>query len=272
MNQLQFEFKNIDEAKKEILIALLADIGFTGFEEDDEGLKAFIAEDEFDKVQFESTLEQAAAEYVQTSIAPQNWNAQWESGYEPVMVDDFAAVRASFHTPITTVKHEIVITPKMSFGTGHHATTFLMMQQMASVNFQNKAVLDFGTGTGVLAILAEKLGAATVTAIDNDEWSIENAAENIAGNGCKSISLAKADIIPDGKLYDIILANINLNVITSAIIDIKNAAGPGAVVLLSGFLNTDEAVISATLTSNGFAIETISEKKNWLCIKCSRIN
>ncbi len=122
--------------------------------------------------------------FSKTIIEETNWNQVWESNFDPVIVDDFVAVRAHFHEPIKNVQHEIVITPKMSFGTGHHATTYMMMQQMRELDFAGKNVFDFGTGTGVLAILAEKLGAQKVIAIDNDDWSIENADENVKRNNC----------------------------------------------------------------------------------------
>ena len=120
--------------------------------------------------------------YKYSIIEDKNWNEEWESQLQPVTINNFAGIRASFHEPLKNVEHEIIITPKMSFGTGHHATTFLMVEQMEKINFKNKTVLDFGTGTGILAILAEKLGAASVLAIDYDEWSINNALENIEAN------------------------------------------------------------------------------------------
>src|SRR5205809_7074705 len=142
-------------------------------------------------------------------IAEQNWNSIWEENFQPVIIQNAVAIRAHFHQPITTVQHEIIITPKMSFGTGHHATTYLMLEQMTSIDFAGKSVLDYGTGTGVLSIYAEKLGAAAITAIDNDEWSINNAAENIQQNNCKKINLALGNKPPAKHIYQVELANIN---------------------------------------------------------------
>jgi ribosomal protein L11 methyltransferase len=269
MNHFEFAFTSIDEIQKDALIALLADIGFTGFEENDESLKAFIGENNFNELEFNAVLKQMSVAAAKTIIPAKNWNANWESSYEPVMVDDFAVVRASFHSPVKNVQHEIIITPKMSFGTGHHATTYLMMQQMKGIDFSNTSALDFGTGTGILAILAEKLGAANITAIDNDEWSIENAAENIANNHCTKISLSQADIIPAEKKFDIILANINLNVITAAMPSIQNVAAENCIILLSGFLSTDEKAIAALIADAGFTLNSISAKNNWLCVQCT---
>ena len=204
--------------------------------------------------------------YTFSKVEQQNWNAQWEQSFEPVQVDDFAVIRASFHAPVAGVKHDIIITPKMSFGTGHHATTFLMIQEMSALNFTGKTVIDFGTGTGVLAILAEKLGATTLLGIDNDDWSINNAKENIAANDCLRITLKKADEMTADNKADIILANINLNVIIANIVLIKNACLPNADILLSGLLKEDEAQMSEVLTKNGFQIQKIIHKNNWIAI------
>src|SRR6187399_2793810 len=184
MNYLQFEFRISNAVENEILIALLSNAGFESFVEEEKMLKAFIKETEFNESSLTGIQEIIPCTYSSTVITPQNWNAKWESSFEPIIVKDFAAIRAGFHNSIKNVKHEIIITPKMSFGTGHHATTYMMIEQMEGLDLMNKAVVDFGTGTGVLAILAEKMGASTIDAIDNDDWSIENAAENIAANGC----------------------------------------------------------------------------------------
>ncbi len=148
------------------------------------------------------------------AIEKQNWNALWESNFEPVQVDDFVGVRAGFHAPFGgVVEHDIVITPKMSFGTGHHGTTYCVMQLMRGIDFANKSVFDFGTGTGILAILAQKLGAGPVLAVDNDDWCIENASENIIVNNTQSIEIEKVNDANLNKKFNIIIANINKNII-----------------------------------------------------------
>ena len=182
MKYTQVAIETTDAGQHEILVALLADIGFEGFEETDDMVKAFIREEELNTTALNEIVGNLQLQYTLLSIEQQNWNAQWESSFEPVIVEDFAAVRAAFHKPVSGVKYEIIITPKMSFGTGHHATTYLMMQQMSYIDFAGKKVFDFGTGTGVLAILAEKLGATKIDAIDIDEWSVENTNENILAN------------------------------------------------------------------------------------------
>jgi ribosomal protein L11 methyltransferase len=266
MNYLEIKFDTGTHEQNEILIALLADIGFDGFEENENELKAFITETKFDKETLDAVANNNNLSYTLNVIEQQNWNAQWESSFEPVVINNFAAVRACFHQPVKNVQYEIIITPKMSFGTGHHATTLLMMEQMSALNFTNKSVVDFGTGTGVLAILAEKMGASTITAIDNDDWSIENAKENIITNNSRNILLQKAESIPPNMKYDIILANINLNVILQSMELIAKACKPGTKILLSGFLITDEIQMRSSFTDNGITFISFTHQKDWICV------
>lgn len=268
MNYIQVEFKIEDIATTEILIALLSQSGFESFEEEENILKAFMKEDAFDDNALHEILKIIPVKYTTTIIPPQNWNAQWESSFEPIVVDDLVAVRAGFHQSIKNVKHEIIITPKMSFGTGHHATTYLMMQQMSALDLTDKTVLDFGTGTAVLSILAEKMGAINIHAIDNDDWSIENAIENIAANHCSRITLKKAETISPVKKYDIILANINLNVILQNLPAVAAVSKAGTVILLSGFLKTDETVLLDELSKIGAAHMATLQKGDWICLFC----
>lgn len=254
------------EEQNEILIALLANIGFEGFEEADQLLKAFIKETEFDELQLEAITEGLQLSYTLDSVEQQNWNAVWEGSFEPVVINNFAAIRAHFHLPVKNVQHEIIITPKMSFGTGHHATTYLMMEQMSQINFAGKSVLDFGTGTGVLAILAEKMGAAEIVGIDNDDWSIENAEENLMRNQVTHIQIKKAEELIAGKKYDIILANINLNVITANMTELAASCATDATILLSGFLNTDIEQIKTSLEQNNLIFRSFTRQKDWICV------
>ncbi|MCB0777743.1 MAG: 50S ribosomal protein L11 methyltransferase, partial [Chitinophagaceae bacterium] len=161
--------------------------------------------------------------------------------------------------------YEIIIEPKMSFGTGHHATTYMMVSQMFDLDFVGKKVFDFGTGTGVLAILAEKLGAAYTIAVDNDEWSIQNAAENITRNDCSKIIIEQGDKISGGS-YDILLANINKNVILDNMAEMKKSTSPKGMILLSGLLQEDEPEI--LVAAEGLALKPVSkmQKDNWICI------
>jgi ribosomal protein L11 methyltransferase len=264
---IQITFTNLRPEQQEVLIAHLAEAGYEGFEEDKNELRAFIPEKEFDKIFLRELAFKYQLDWSEQRIPEQNWNAVWESAFPPVVVDDFVAIRAEFHYPIKGVEHEIVITPKMSFGTGHHATTYMMVQQMRGIDFSNKKVFDFGTGTGILAILAEKLGAATVVAIDNDEWSIVNAEENTSTNDCHKIQIGKADSITGSGPYDIILANINRNVILDNFGSLVGHLAPGGILLLSGLLSEDEPVIREQAEKSELIRVNGIERNNWVCLQ-----
>jgi ribosomal protein L11 methyltransferase len=271
MDHYQFVFNSSPETT-DMLIAMLDNIGFEGFEEDELQLKAFIPVEKFEEDLFDNFIKEKNIVYSKSVIKETNWNEKWESGFEPVIVNHpvskqgFASVRANFHAPVYGVIYDLIITPKMSFGTGHHATTFLMIQQMSQLDFKDKEVIDFGTGTGVLAILAEKLGAIGITGIDNDDWSINNAKENIEANACTQVNLLKAETIPSGIGADIILANINLNIIITNLDAIRSACNPGASVLFSGIMLQDESQIMEAIKTKGFVIKAHSVKDNWLVI------
>jgi len=263
---IKLQFSETAEGQHDQLIALLADIGFTGFEEEESILNAFIEEENFKSVDLEDVLKKIPANYSKTIVNEENWNAQWESSFEPILVNYFVGIRAFFHPPIPQVKYEIVITPKMSFGTGHHATTYMMIEQMEALDLTNKTVVDFGTGTAVLAILAEKMGATSVDAIDYDEWSIENSIENAGANNCSKINLIKDETINTGSIYDIILANINLNVILSNLGAIKSVSKKGGFILLSGFMKADEAIMLENLAKTGIYPLKTTQKGEWISI------
>lgn len=265
---IEFDFTAPDTMLQEQLIALLSEEGFEGFEESGQILKAFVDEARFDEIRFNDILSLfREVSFIKSIVKHRNWNEQWESSFEPVKVGSFAAIRAQFHKPVSGVKYEIVVTPKMSFGTGHHPTTYLMIEQMSQMDFRNQTVIDFGTGTGVLAILAEKMGAARVEAIDNDNWSIDNASENIAANNCNKIKIYKAETLATENNADIILANINLNVISGNLNAIYTSAADHATVLFSGLLVADSPAITILLREKGFEITGHYERDNWLAIK-----
>jgi Ribosomal protein L11 methylase len=265
-NYIKIEIKTSSKEQSEILIAELSGINFDAFEEADDSLSAFIKEENFNDDELNEIFSSKNIYYSKTTIADTNWNAKWESEFEPVIVNDFVAVRANFHQPIKNVKHEIIITPKMSFGTGHHATTYLMLQQMEGIDFTNNTVLDFGTGTGVLAIMAKKSGAQKVVAIDNDEWSINNAKENFAANNCNGIILRQRDNLHDIGKFDIVLANINLNIITNSIDQLNLITHPTSQLLLSGFLFTDEHILIKKFTTAGFAHVATYKRNEWIAM------
>jgi ribosomal protein L11 methyltransferase len=270
MNYIKINFSISSETEGETLVALLSEHPFEGFEINEGSLAAYIAENSFDESLLVDLNNQYPVKYVLEQIPQTNWNAEWESSFSPVIIGQFAAVRAHFHPAVVGVAHQVVITPKMSFGTGHHATTAMMMAAMEQIDFSGKAVLDFGTGTGVLAILAEKLGANPVLAIDNDEWSIENTLENIKLNECAHITCQLNDKIEVGETFDVILANINLNVIKASLPALQAVAANGSSLLFSGFLASDENEIKAQLHRHQLVWQATMQQGDWICIRASK--
>ena len=274
-NYVQIEFQNISQEQSDMLVAQLSGIGFEGFEEEENRLKAFIPSKEFDEILLGDIIKSIQIDYTKTIIEETNWNQVWESSFDPVIVDDlvlrtpWVSIRAHFHQPIKDTRFEIIITPKMSFGTGHHATTYMMVQQMREIDFKNKAVLDFGTGTGVLAILAEKLGAITILAIDNDNWSIENAGENTKRNNCSVVELKLADNAQAGGRFDIILANINKNVILENLDALIKQLSNNGLLLLSGLQLEDEKDMLSECSEKSLKLLGRAERHNWLFLKFS---
>lgn len=256
-----------EDSLHDILIAELSEIGYDGFEESAGLLKAYIPEAIFVENELNILLNKYNLKYSLSIIKKQNWNAVWESNFEPVQVEDFVGIRAHFHPVFENVAHEIVITPKMSFGTGHHATTYMVMQLMRELNcWNNASVFDFGTGTGILAILAEKLGATRVLAVDNDDWCIENASENILINQCKYIDIQKVDSVDMDEQFQVILANINRNIILDNIQGLRKALVPGGQILLSGLLKVDEEDITAACTALGLTHQKTVERNGWIAL------
>lgn len=252
----------------DILIALLSDAGFDGFEERENELMAYIEETAFRPEELGAIARGQGIDYKTEVIVQQNWNALWESNFQPVVVDGFCTIRAHFHDIETTTPYEIVITPKMSFGTGHHATTQLMIMFMKDIDFSGKRVLDFGTGTGVLAILAEMLGAAAITAIDNDTWSVENAIENISRNGCKHIAVLQGSLEEiRGEHYDIILANINRHILLQYMPLLYSGLNDNGIILMSGLLPDDKEIILGAAATAGFRFIRIMELNNWIALR-----
>ncbi len=261
----QISIETLSAEHAEILIAALSDIKFYAFEQEENSLKAYIHEKDLDEKGLKEMVGSATF-FTKKIILEENWNRQWESSIQPVIVHDFAAIRPSFHGPIKNVKHDLVITPKMSFGTGHHATTFLMIEGMEKIDFVDKTVIDFGTGTGILAILAEKCGASNVVAIDNDEWSINNAKENIAANKCKNINLKKQDDLCGIEPVDIILANINLNVLSEAAWSLSFLLSSGSLLLTSGYLLKDKKKLQNILEPRNVFTSVINLKDDWVSV------
>jgi ribosomal protein L11 methyltransferase len=205
--------------------------------------------------------------YLKSIIKEENWNAIWESNFEPVRVGDFVGIRAHFHPSFDpAVQYEIKITPKMSFGTGHHATTFTVMQMMEHLNFRGKSVYDFGTGTGVLAILAEKLGAVDLLAVDNDDWCIENANENILNNDTKCILIKKVDSAYQNRPFDIILANVNRHILEANMKELTQVAHLGSELILSGLLIDDQEDMIQLAANNGWNFVKSQPLNGWVSL------
>jgi ribosomal protein L11 methyltransferase len=268
MNYIEVTIHIRNKELQEILIAELSLENYYGFEEEEEIFKAFIKEEQFNEDVLKSILANHQLIYKVNTIAEQNWNQLWESNFEPITVDDFVGVRASFHQPIENVQHEIVITPKMSFGTGHHATTWMMMKAMQAIGFNNKTVFDFGTGTGILAILAEKLGASEVLAVDYDDWCIQNATENLETNDCKKIILMKGDTANILQPFDVIVANINRNIIEDNLHYLAKNLQPGGTLLLSGLLKEDEQPILQQLEHYQLKYFQTLHRSGWIAMRC----
>lgn len=261
----QINFHTASDEDAEILMAVLSEIKFYAFEQEGRSLKAYIEERDFDEKSLKEIIP-GKISFIKNIIEEENWNEQWERGIQPVIVDDFVAIRPSFHEPIKNVKHNLIITPKMSFGTGHHATTFLMIEMMGGIDFQNKTVLDFGTGTGVLAILAEKLGASAILAIDYDEWSIRNTIENIEANNCKNILVQQKSDLKGVEPVDIILANINLNVLSDAALSLSSLLSSGSFLLTSGYLLKDKREMQNIFEVKNVLTKEIIERDGWISV------
>ncbi|MBK7936553.1 MAG: 50S ribosomal protein L11 methyltransferase [Lewinellaceae bacterium] len=255
----------------DILVAYLADSPFDTFEATDEGINAYApatsAQEEIG-AQLDLLRQQFNFSWEKTLLPAQNWNEIWESNFPPVIVGDFCAVRADFHDPLPGVKHELLINPKMAFGTGHHETTWQCIAAMEHLPLAGAKVLDYGCGTGVLAILASKLGAAEVEAVDIEEESYRNTSENSAANGVSNVTARCGTLnAVQGYGFDGILANINRNVILDSIPTLEGLLKPGAWLLVSGILLNDEQVVTDAAVKAGFEKTSRTERGNWLCIR-----
>ena len=266
MNHTAVFIANKDVELNEILIAELSEIGFDGFEETENGLHAFISEDIFDRSVLQAIADKYQIDFTTSIMMEQNWNEVWESNFEPMQVANFVGVRANFHQPMQGVAHEIIITPKMSFGTGHHATTYMMMELMKDIDFNNNTVFDFGTGTGILAILAEKLGSKNILGIDYDDWCIDNATENLAENNCSFITIAKADTAKLDQKFDIVIANINKNIILDNMMYLAEDIALGGQILLSGLLQEDEVDILIATEKYGWHHNKTIVRGMWIAL------
>ena len=296
--QIAFDFSNQDQF--DMLVAELSELGFEGFNEEEleegqndgvdltNGLgvgaghcKTFMLADQFEAELIQNELDiifnQYHLTYSKSVIKEQNWNAVWESNFDPIRVGDFVGIRAHFHPEFEPkVAHDLKITPKMSFGTGHHPTTYSMIELMQRIDFNAKSVYDFGTGTGILAILAQKLGAVKVLAVDNDDWCIENALENTHKNSSKSIIIKKVEsaIQTDHSIqtdhFDIILANVNRHIIEANMLELTHAGKAGGQLVLSGLLIEDQVDMIHLAAQNGWNFLSQKQRNGWISLLFDR--
>jgi ribosomal protein L11 methyltransferase len=258
----------------DILIAELAELGFESFIETEEGIKAYAPEtignvlSLLEETSMNNNPELESA-YETTLIPHQNWNAQWEADFEPVVVDDRCVILAPFHDQYAFSNPlKIIIQPQMSFGTGHHQTTFLMSQYLLDEPQMPESILDMGTGTGVLAILAEKLGAKHVLAVDIEPWSVENTTENAERNHCKHIKALEGDVdVTFGSKFGLILANINKNVLKAHLSHYAELSETGTSLFLSGFFASDAEELKLAAEQVGFTLVEVREKETWAAMK-----
>jgi ribosomal protein L11 methyltransferase len=256
----------------EILIAELAEIGFDTFEETETGVNAYIEQGSFDKELLDNTIERYRnnfpIRYQFAEIERKNWNEEWEKNFQPIEIKGICRVIASFHKSDPSYPYEIVINPKMTFGTGHHSTTSSMMEFQLEQDYINKKVADIGCGTGILAILASKLGAREVVGIEIEDWSVENARENVELNGCKGITIYTGTLEENeiGTGYDIVLANINKNVLLDEIRAYAQLLKKGGELLLSGFYEDDIIDLERKAAEYNLKKRQIKVKDNWAAV------
>ena len=255
----------------EILIAELGYAGFESFVETESGVTAYIQKEEWNDTILEDiqilNSSEFKIEFTFNEIEQTNWNEEWEKNFNPIVVDDMCAVRAPFHKKFDT-EFDIIIEPKMSFGTGHHETTHMMIQQILKNDFQNKSVCDLGCGTGVLAILAEMKGAKPLDAVDYDNWCYLNSLENVERNNCKHITVIEGDAsVLKNKKYDVIIANINRNILLQDMETYVSCLNDNGMMFLSGFYNDDIPIIQAECEKYLLKFEEKFERNNWVSLK-----
>lgn len=255
----------------DILVARLNEINYETFSLEENILKCYIKtsliqkNDTIDIIL--SLSQQTKINYSFKDIEKKNWNANWEQSFSPVKINSHCIIRADFHKEDKNIKHEIIITPKMSFGTGHHETTFLMLNEIFNINVSKLNILDMGSGTGVLSILSSKLGAKTILAIDIDEWAYENSIENSLLNNTNNIKFLKGDIsLIENKTFDCVLANINRNIILRDLVKYYKLLINGGKLLISGFLVEDFDLVYKKINKIGFKLINKKNKNKWLML------
>lgn len=273
--KVAFHLTPYDEMQADILVSVLADYGYECFEPTDDGTNAYIVVADYDENAVGAAVNEAALESAVTweveEIKGVDWNEEWEKNYfQPMTIADRCVIHSTFHTDYPRLEYEIVIDPKMAFGTGHHETTSLMVEQILREDVRGKNVIDMGTGTGILAILASMCGADHVTGIEIDEDAYVNAVENVKLNGRDNVTLKHGDaslLAGMAGSADIFFANINRNIITADVARYAAAMKPGATLLLSGFYVEDIPVVMAAAQPAGLEQVTYNEKNRWVMLK-----
>jgi ribosomal protein L11 methyltransferase len=269
MNKNYIELQvQANEELQEILVAVLSENNFEGFVQNENELLAYCPAELLNENEIIETLAAFSIkkeDCIFTEQQNKNWNEEWEKNFESVLIADKIYVRALFHPERNDVKHTITIQPKMSFGTGHHSTTKLVLTEMLQLDLQNKTVLDMGSGTAVLAIYAEMAGASNILAIDNDEWAFENAKENCLGNDCKKIEIKLGDekLLNDNSKFDVIVSNITKNFNLANLPLYAKLLNPNGEILLSGFYESDGIDFFKLADELGLKLKNQSTEKNW---------
>jgi ribosomal protein L11 methyltransferase len=271
------QLKDDGQEKREILIALLDALQTEGIEEHHDGLIVYFKSSHYQRSQIEALLTdyQSAIQVKivsESSIAPKNWNKEWELSYSPVVISDSCLIRAPFHKVSRKYTYEIIIEPKMSFGTGHHETTQLMMEEMLSLDFSGVRVLDAGCGTAILAILAAKMGASHIVAVDHDEWAVRNAKENILRNKVKQVEIMPG--VPGqlkGQLFGVILANVNMNLLLNEMGNFSAMMQRNALLLASGIFISDGDTLENKASQCGLQKVNSRIKNDWTMIAFRKI-
>jgi|SaaInl0LU_22_DNA_1037365.scaffolds.fasta_scaffold00949_10 ribosomal protein L11 methyltransferase len=259
------------EPATEILIAELGYAGFESFVENEEGVVAYIQKEEWNSAILNDIFILQSQEFEITysfeEIPQVNWNSEWEKNFNPIVVDEKVSIRAPFHEN-PNLEYDIVIEPKMSFGTGHHETTHMMVQHLLALDVKNKKTLDMGCGTGILAILAEMKGAKPIDAIDIDNWCFLNSLENIERNNCKHITAYEGEVsLLSGKKYEVIIANINRNILLNDMAVYASCLESEGVMLLSGFYEKDITLLDEEASSHGLKLKSTLERNGWFSLK-----
>lgn len=258
-----------DPSFSEILMAEVAETGFDSFLETDDGFEAYAEADHVDENALTEVLERyrqvTTLSHARDAVEKKNWNEEWEKNVEPIIVDDQCLVRAEFHQIKQKFPYEIIITPKMSFGTGHHQTTHLMLKSQLKIDHVGKRVMDAGCGTAILSIMASKRGASIVDAFDIDEWSVVNGEENAAVNQCTNIRIRQGKIadLTFEESFDIVLANINRNILVSEMGSYAQVMKPGALLLLSGFYEADIPVLLESASAHQLTEVFRDARETW---------